>query len=202
MNFIVGSGGFSKEVYCVLRKNGIDFGGFVGLDEAPVVIGRSSHIPIPEERFLGSREYEGSSLYVGVGNPGTIRAIRRRYEGYEFPNLVDKDCDFVGDVEMGEGNIFCSGCVLTTNIKIGSFNVFNLNCTIGHDCDIGSFNVFNPTCCISGGVRVGDCNLFGVNSAVLENICVGGENTIGAMALVTRDVDSNGTYVGIPAKRR
>lgn len=203
-NFIIGTGGFSKEVYSVMKQNDISFDGFVGLDTTPISIGTRTYIPILEQTFLNTDDNKKNcNLYIGIGNPKILKIIKQKYTDYNFPNLIDKNCHITGEVEMGYGNILCSGTVFTTNIKVGSFNIFNLNCTIGHDCRIGSFNVFNPTCCISGNVTIRDSNLFGVNSAVLENLNIESENIIGAMGLVTKNIDTTGnTYIGIPAKRK
>ena len=202
-NFIIGTGGFSKEVYSVMVENDIPFHGFIGLNETPIMIGSKTYIPILETNFLNTNDSKKCNLYLGVGNPKILKTIKQKYLNYNFPNLIDKNSHIIGEVQLGSGNIICSGTVFTTNIKIGCFNVFNLNCTVGHDCEIGSFNVFNPTCCISGNVKIKDCNLFGVNSTVLENLNIESENTIGAMALVTKNIDTcNSTYIGIPAKRK
>ncbi len=70
-----------------------------------------------------------------------------------FPNLIHPNV--IGDwdrINLGIGNIICSGNIFTTDIGIGSYNIFNLACTIGHDVKIGNNNIFNPSVNISGGV--------------------------------------------------
>ena len=79
--------------------------------------------------------------------------------------------------------------------------IFNLNTTIGHDAVIGDCNVFNPASNISGGVKIGSGNLLGTNCAVLQNIQIGDENIIGALTLANKDISSNNTMIGVPARK-
>jgi sugar O-acyltransferase (sialic acid O-acetyltransferase NeuD family) len=206
--FIVGSGGFAKEVY-FLASQTLDeshvFKGFI--DFAPksdVIIARGRSLPVLDENYFIENIPAGAgmSLYMGIGNPALISTLAKRFEKYVFPNLIHKN--FIGDLEsirFGKGNIITAGCVFTVDIIVGSFNIFNLNTTVGHDAVIGDCNVFNPACNVSGGVHIGSQNLFGTNATILQYLQTGDGNIIGASALLSKYAESNGMYVGVPAKR-
>lgn len=49
---------------------------------------------------------------------------------------------------------------------------------------------------------IGDNVYIGPNSSIVEDVCVGSNVTIGAGAVVTKDIPSNATAVGCPAKVR
>ena len=53
---------------------------------------------------------------------------------------------------------------------------------------------------VSGAVIIGSSNLFGTNSTVLQTLAISDNNVIGASALLTKNVKSNSTMVGIPAR--
>jgi UDP-3-O-[3-hydroxymyristoyl] glucosamine N-acyltransferase len=72
--------------------------------------------------------------------------------------------------------------------------------TVGHDTVIGDYNVFNPSTNISGNNKIGTKNLFGVGSISLENMLIGDNNVIGAASLITKNIDNNGVYIGVPSK--
>lgn len=201
-NYIIGSGGFAKEVYCILKRNNKKVDGFISLTTKPIKVQNKEYTPILQEDFLKSANPNKANLYFGIGNPSIITSLNQKYLKFKFPNLLDPQAKIIGSVSMGQGNIFCCNCIFTTDIEIGSFNIFNIACTIGHDTKIQDCNVFNPTTCISGNVNIGSNNLFGVNSTVLQNIKICSNNIIGANALVTKDVTETGIYTGIPAKRK
>ncbi|HEY8938372.1 MAG TPA: acetyltransferase [Cyclobacteriaceae bacterium] len=199
---ILGSGGFSKEVFFVIQEIGTyEFIGFIDLDKKEdVVIGGTSY-KVFAEKELSSIDDE-FILAIGVGDPKLIKRMTDRLKDkYHFPNLIHPSVigNFT-DIEMGEGNIITANCIFTTSIKIGSFNVFNLATTVGHDVVIGNCNVLNPTVNVSGGVIIGDNNLIGVNATILQHKSIGSNSIVGASSLVTKNVEDNVTVIGTPAK--
>jgi sugar O-acyltransferase (sialic acid O-acetyltransferase NeuD family) len=205
MYYIIGSGGFAKEVLFLCKEvfgNLNGFRGFIGHKTTSEMI-RCFGIDFPlidENTFLSSEDF-GCDLFLGIGNPKKISEISIKYNVFNFPNLIHPNVIIGENILMGKGNIITAGCVLTVDINIGDFNIINLNTTIGHDTLIEDFNVFNPGTNISGSVKVGHSNLFGTNSTVLQGLIVGNNNVIGASSLINRNVDSNVVIVGVPGKK-
>lgn len=209
--YILGSGGFAKEVYFLINeinnkfeKPTYNFRGFINkTDEIKEIKIGKKYIPVIfEDHFLNKSTSESICLAIGLGDPIILKKIHDRFiEKYDFPNLIHPN--FVGhleSIEMGVGNIITSGNIFTVDIKIGSFNVFNLNTTVGHDTNIGSFNVINPGSNISGGVQIGNSNLIGTNATILQYIELGNNSILGAGAVLSKNLESNVVAVGIPAK--
>ncbi len=200
--YIIGTGGFAKEVYFLIKETKLyEFKGFVDYrpKNSHLMIGVESNPIIDEDEFLS--EYKGSNVVIGVGRPHLLKKLSEKFESFKTPNIIHPS--FISDkinINIGVGNIITAGVIFTTNITIGSFNVFNLNMTIGHDSIIGNHNVFNPSTNISGNNKIGNGNLFGVGSISLENIEIGNNNVIGASALLTKKINNDSVYIGIPAK--
>jgi len=201
--YIVGSGGFAKEVYGIIKRlNQFRFKGFIAYNPTSFSLKLKNETLsiIDENEFLSS--IKDVNIVFGIGTPGDIKRIKNKYVDFIFPNIIDNSVILdTTNICLGIGNIITPGVILTTNIEIGSFNVFNLNCTIGHDCTIGSMNIFNPSTNISGNCKIGDLNLFGVSSVLLENKTVGNNNIFGASSLTLTNINDNGVYVGIPSKQ-
>jgi sugar O-acyltransferase (sialic acid O-acetyltransferase NeuD family) len=205
--YIIGSGDFAKEVF-IWTKDTLTteeiFKGFIDNNDQKkeVSIGGMFYPIIQEIDFLNRISPSTNvSLFFGVGNPRLIEKIFKKFQNYNFPNLIHPNTsgDF-SSVKMGVGNIITPGCILTVDISIGNCNIFNLNTTIGHDTIIGDFNVFNPGCHISGGTKIGSSNFFGTNSSVLQHLNIQNGNTIGAMTLINKDLSSDMTIVGVPGR--
>lgn len=202
--YIIGAGGFAKEVYLILRRlGGYSFKGFISYNpqEEVAKIGDKAFEIFDEGDFL--RQVSPSQdviLFIGIGDPKTIRKVSEKFHAYTFPNLISPCVEIDESVKMGMGNIITKGVNFTVDIKIGSFNVFNLNMTIGHDTEIGSFNVMNPGATISGGVRIGNSNLLGTGSTILQALSIGDENIIGGNGLLSKNVNNNKVMVGVPCK--
>jgi sugar O-acyltransferase (sialic acid O-acetyltransferase NeuD family) len=205
---IIGSGGFAKEVFLVLKqqikKYDLNFIGFI--DHAPqknsLSIGQENFPVVPENEFLEKYRFSSQEvgLFIGIGTPKLMKKVFQKFASFNFPNLIDEDVYLDSSVTLGQGNIITRGVVFTVDITIGSFNVFNLNSTVGHDTHIGDFNVINPLVAISGGVNLGNENLIGVGSTILQYLSVGDSNIIGANGLLTKNVTKNKTMVGVPCK--
>lgn len=199
---IIGSGGFAKEVKFLIDQINNNnklykFKGYIDFDVTKDnVIGDDNYL-IRQNKLI--------AVALGIGNPKMSKNIIELYKNnhnIEFPNLIHPN--IVADwknIQMGVGNIFCAGNILTTQIKIGSHNIFNLNCTVGHDVTIGDFNVINPGVNISGGVKVGKNNLIGTNATLLQCTNISDNNVIGANTLINKDCIETGTYVGVPGKK-
>ena len=200
-NYIIGAGGFAKEVYFMLLKNNIKCDGFIDIDKKIIKVNNKIFETI-EESYLNSHESKNNNYYIGIGNPQIIQKLKKFLNKLNFPNLIDKNTVITGNVNFGFGNIVCSNVVMTCDINIGNFNIFNLSSTVGHDVLIGDCNVFNPTTCISGNTVIGNNNLFGVNSTILEKIKIKNDIIIGANALVNKNIEDAGIYIGLPAKRK
>lgn len=205
--YILGSGGFAKEVYFLAEKTldkNYTFKGFI--DKNPlkkeITVRNSTETVIDEDVFLNIvKPSEETILFMGIGNSKVIEALSQKFQSYKFPNLISKDAIFdKKSVKMGQGNIITDACVFTVDIEIGTFNIFNLAMTLGHDTKIDSFNIFNPGTNISGGVSIGNSNLLGTNSTVLQDIKIGSNNVLGAASLANRSFDNNLVMVGVPAK--
>ncbi len=205
--YIIGSGGFAKEVYFLadeLLEESHNFMGFIDYKpEVKTIIARGQVVSvIDEDYFLGHiLPSENINLYLGIGDPKLLGKLSKQFENYIFPNLIHPN--FIGDrksIQLERGNIITAGCVFTVDIKIGSHNIFNLNSTVGHDTVIGDCNIFNPGCNISGSVKIGSGNLFGTNSTVLQFIEIGNGNIIGASSLANKNIGNESIMVGVPAK--
>lgn len=202
--YILGAGGFAKEVYFLAKEIGqFEMTAFVDLQIGESIAFSEGSIPVISDADLDKIKEPNMCLAIGIGDPKIIERLRHKYFGrYEFPNLIHPSV--IGDfhnIKMGRGNIITANVVFTTHITIGDLNILNLNVTIGHDVRIGSGNVVNPSVNISGGVNVGDYNMLGVSSVILQYKKIADYAVIGACSFVNKDVESNSTVVGIPAKK-
>jgi len=201
--FILGAGGFSKEVFTLIKHIGdYDVKGFIDFETKPDIIIGNKAYKVYAENYLDDVGKD-ITLAVGVGDPKLIQKLVNKFRHtFQFPNLIHPSV--IGnfdDISMGDGNIVTANCVFTTSIKIGSFNIFNLSTTVGHDVTIGDYNVINPAVNISGGVLIGNTNLIGVNATILQYKHIGSNSTVGASSLVTKDVEDDTVVAGIPAKK-
>lgn len=206
---IVGHGGFAKEVALLIddinrERKTWNILGYISDNTGNTGSPHGKYMVFNSDSWLEDLDRE-MHVSIGIGNPNVINKVRSRLSRNDnliFPNIIHPRATIDRDrVMFGEGNIVCAGTIFTTDIVVGSFNIFNLSCTIGHDVVIGDCNVFNPTTNISGGVRISNEVLIGTGSQILQYLSICNESVIGAGAVVAKDIDEPGIYVGIPARK-
>lgn len=201
---IIGAGGFGREVAWIIEdinkiKKEWNILGFV--DDNRNVQGKL----LNDFEVLGDIDWLlRQDLYAveAIGNPIAKKVIMERLErsNVKFPTLIHPSVVFSERAVIGEGSIICPGSILTVNISIGKHVIINFNCTVGHDSIIGDFTTILPGVNVSGAVTIGDCVNIGTGSAIINNVNIGANTTIGAGAVVVRDLPSDCTAVGVPAK--
>lgn len=102
--------------------------------------------------------------------------------------------------KLGFGNIVLANVVINPNVKMGHFNTFNSNALVGHDSLLGDSNFMAGHSIIGSNLKIGNGNFFGLNCSVKNFINMGDFNIVGMAANVVKNVESNQTLIGNPAK--
>ena len=208
---IVGAGGFAREVAWLIsdiahdpslqeRRETMEVAGFLVSDPAKVSE-RDSDI-LGDFTWLERNHVDG--LAMGIGSPEArlrlSQELKRRFPRIPWPALIHPSVKYDESCQFAEGVTICAGNIATVNVKIEDFAMVNLSCTIGHEATIGPGSVVNPISAISGGVKIGKGVLVGTHVAILQYISIGDHAVIGSGAMVNKDVASNTTVMGVPAK--
>jgi len=197
---IFGTGGFAREVACLLHDlgRGDRIASFHEPDEvfeARDLLG----VPVrPQSAFDPTRH----RAIIGIGNPAIREKVARELpQETNFDTLVHPNVVMSQWVDVGEGSVICAGTVLTCQITIGRHCHLNLNTTVGHDCSFGDFCTIAPGTNISGNVDFGTRVDVGSQAAFRQHLTICDDVVIGMGAVVVKDIVQPGTYVGVPAKK-
>jgi sugar O-acyltransferase (sialic acid O-acetyltransferase NeuD family) len=203
---IIGAKGFAKEVLEVLTQNefplnNIFFFDNISNDNTDLLFNKFKIIRT--EKDLKEVFLFDNTFCLGIGNPN----IRYRmsnlivsYGGALCSTISPKSSIGHYNVNLSTGLNIMTGSILTNDIVVGEGALINLNCTIGHDCIIGQYVEMSPGVHVSGNCKIGDFCSLGTNCTILPGITLGDNVIVGAGAVVTKDVESNRTVKGIPAK--
>lgn len=142
------------------------------------------------------------SYLIGVNSSQKRREIASRMDKiYARPAyaLVDPTAIVPSDAQT-DGCVFGPYSVVSADATVGIHTHLNVGASINQGSYVGDF------CTLSPGVRVcGDCTIgaavqFGANSTVINLMNVGNNVILGAGAVVTNNIQSDVTAVGVPAK--
>lgn len=213
---IFGTSGISKEVKVIIDEinskqynNVFDFLGFVSENNQEVgkKIGESKVVcsDVDFEEYIKAFKLLGAVIPIGTSKiKKKIWEKICKYDNLVYPNIISPSAKLMdkSSIEMGIGNIICSGCILTTEIKIGNFNLFNLNSTVGHNVTLENYGVINPLVSVSGDVTIEDEVLLGAGCAIKQGITVGKKSIVGLGAIITKDVVSEKVMICEAAHER
>lgn len=202
---IVGCGGLAKEIKWLIEECNKeiycwDVLGWISLEKPGSIV---SGLPVIGDDDWLLNYSKPIDVVVAVGN-GFLRkkivANLKQNPFISFPNIISPSAELSNCITLGEGTVIASKSILTVDIMIGSFFFCNLACTIGHDCVFGDYVTLNPGVNVSGNVSLGDCVTMGTGASIIQGLSVGENTTIGAGAVVVRNIPSDCTVVGVPAK--
>ena len=126
--------------------------------------------------------------------------IQRLPKETQFFTFIHPTALLIEDIEINEGSFIGAYSILTTNIKIGKHALLNRGNQIGHDCIVGDYFSAMPNAVVGGNVTIGHNVYLGSCSNIREKIIICDNVVIGMNAAVVKDIDKQGTYVGVPSK--
>jgi sugar O-acyltransferase (sialic acid O-acetyltransferase NeuD family) len=204
---VLGAGGHGQVVADILRRMSDAGRHFVVagyLDDDAALAGRRL-LGLPVLGRLADRlSVPHEAVVVAVGDNLTrLRlATELSSSGEVFATACHPSAVIAPDVMIGPGTMVCAGVVVNPGSVIGSHVILNTGCTIDHHNRIGDYVHVAPGVHLGGDVHVGTGTLVGIGSTILPQRRVGEWATIGAGSVVTKDVTSGTTAVGIPARQR
>lgn len=201
---IVGAGGHGKEILWLLQDVNRDKAqwnilGFVDDDKDLIGTKVQGYEVLGDVEWLQDKDYD---VVIAISDPKIKKRIASRLveSSNRFPAVIHPSVIYSDTVKMGEGVILCAGNILMFDVEVGDFSTINLSCTIGHETQIKGYATIYPGVNISGNVVLEECVSIGTGAAVIQGLRIGKNATIGAGAVVVRDIPSDVTAVGVPAK--
>lgn len=142
------------------------------------------------------------AVHIAIGGPTARQSETRALPGNcVVATVIHPAATVSSSSVIGAGSFIAAGAVVSALARLGEAAIVNHLAVIDHDCDVGDFCHVAPGAMLGGGVRLGRGVLIGAGARVLPGLSIADGVQIGAGAVVIRDIDVAGTYVGMPARR-
>lgn len=103
---------------------------------------------------------------------------------------------------IGEGTVVCANAVINPCATVGKHCIINTAACVEHDNTICEYVHISVGTKLAGHVIVGKHTWVGIGATVSNDISVCDHCLIGAGAVVVHNIDSPGTYIGVPAYKK
>ena len=199
--YLVGAGGHGLVVLDALQSSGMQAEICV-VDESPDRIGRSA-LGLTVRRFDAATHLAGQPFHVAIGsNDVRARMFEVLKAGGAVPStIIHPAATIAKSARIGDGTFVAAGAIIAPAASVGEGVIVNHGVVVDHECDVGNYCHIAPGATLAGNVRLGSRVFIGAGANILPGITIGDSATIGAGAVVTLDVPSGTTYVGVPARK-
>lgn len=145
-----------------------------------------------------------ADYFVAIGN-SKARAdfIEQLLNDGESVATLIHPCSCIGEgVSIGHGTVVMAGAVINPDAAIGTGAIINTASSVDHDCTIGDYCHISVGAHLAGTVTVGSHTMIGAGATVINNVTICENCMIGAGAVVISNIETEGTYIGVPARVR
>ncbi|MEZ4362749.1 MAG: hypothetical protein R3B48_21340 [Kofleriaceae bacterium] len=208
--YIVGAGGFGREVYTyvldVLRAPGapeVRLAGF--LDDNPHAL-RDHALEVGVVGPLAGAALEPAACFViALGDPrlrrsASLQLLDAGATEASFLTLCHPTAYVAG--ELGPGCVAAPFSFVGPGARLAPHAVLNTYASVGHDARVGAFSVFSPYAVVNGNVVVEEGVFLGTHAAVVPGKRVGAWSKLAAGAIAHTDLEPGTLALGNPAKGR
>ncbi len=206
--FIVGAGGFGREVHEYAQDAGAAWGGepftIAGFldDRADALAGHRDVGAAVVGTVADARPTDDDRYVLAVGDPQLRRrlALLLGARRARFVSIVHPRAWVARETELGAGVVIGPLSYVGPGARLGEHVLVNPQVAVAHDVVAGPWSVFSPMSAANGAVVLGAGAFLGTHATVLPGRTVGDWAYVGAGALVHRDVAPAAKVVGVPAR--
>lgn len=105
---------------------------------------------------------------------------------------IGQDCRLIGDVDFGSEPYL---------ISIGDHVSITSSSFVTHDGGVWVFRQDLPKIDVIAPIRVGNNVFIGSNCIIMPGVVIGDNVVVGAGSIVTKSLESDSVYAGVPARR-
>ena len=199
---IIGAGGHAKVIADIIEKSKDIVYGFLddNKDIGEIIIKNYSIIGKVSE--CQGLQDNNKNLYfvIAIGDNYTRKNIYEKYD-LNYYTAIHPNCNIGIDVEIKECTVVMANACINSNAKIGKNCIINTGAIVEHDNIIEDYVHISPNATLCGTVKVGANTHIGAGAIVKNNTKITKDCIIGAGAVVVKNIEERGTYVGVPARK-
>jgi sugar O-acyltransferase (sialic acid O-acetyltransferase NeuD family) len=201
---IYGAGGLGREIYDIanrINNKNNRWSSIVFINDNITIRNiKLSSLEFSLQDFAQIKE--DKQVIIAVGEPILRMKLYEKLFQFniELTTLIDPSAIISNQAKISNGVIISEYTSIHADVIIEDNVLIQPFCCIGHDIYIGKHTVVSTTANIGGGAVIGSKVYLGMNCAIKQNINIHDGAIIGMGAVVYKNVDSEMTVIGNPAR--
>lgn len=122
-------------------------------------------------------------------------------QGYEFVSYVSSRASTWPDLQVGKSCLIYEHAIIQPFAHIRDNVIIRSGAHISHHCTIENHAFIAAGVTLGGNVKVGEQAFVGVGAVLRDGVCIAPRSFVGAGAVVVTDTETDGVYVGNPARK-
>jgi sugar O-acyltransferase (sialic acid O-acetyltransferase NeuD family) len=204
---LIGGGDFAKKVIRLIQYNtDYEIIGYTDLSDAGPLFD-IPYIGNDEDILNNKNKYQVDLAVLCIAGNIKIRNKRNQLiqtyldHGFTFPPIISSNAKIDQTVVFESGVLVFDDVFIDFETVIGAYSVINLKVLLGHHTHIGQNCVISPMTIIGGRTQIGNDCFVGINATVNPLITITNDVIVGSGSVVTKNIETEGTYVGNPIKK-
>lgn len=194
----IGAGGHAKSVLDCLDKEEYELVGFIDNHK----VGSHCGVPILGKDLNDIDEAHRYIYFVSIGDNRCRMDWFNKLndQGLETINIISPKAVVSVNAKLGKGVFVGHFAVINSGASVDDDCIINTMALVEHECHVGKHCHISTKAVINGGVIVEDEVFLGSGATVNGQLQIKKQSIIGSGSVVIRDVKSNVTVVGNPAR--
>lgn len=197
---IIGASGHGKVVADIAKQLGC-YQEIVFFDDGADKIHCGDYPVVGKSQDIFGFECDG---FVAIGNAQVRQRLQEEMEtmGIHVPVLIHPAAVVAEDVQILPGTAIMAGAVVNPGSVIGKGCIVNTCASVDHDNVLEDYVHVAVGAHIAGTVQIGHHTWVGAGATVSNNVNICANCMIGAGTVVCKSIVEEGTYVGVPARKK
>lgn len=195
---VIGASGHGKVIADIILKSHDILVGFIDDGVAKDTIIFDNYKVLGDTTMVN--EYKDCLFIIGVGTNEIRKKIADKLD-VNYYIAIHPNAIIASQVHIEEGTCVMAKTVINMDAHIGKHCIINTGSIVEHDCVLHDYVHVSPNATVCGGVEVGELTQIGASATIRNYKNITANTTIGMGAVVCDDINEEGVYVGIPAKK-
>lgn len=142
-------------------------------------------------------------LLIGIGyqHPDFKEKLFLKFNNIiPYYTFIHSSCIVDATAIINPGCVIYPGCIIDQHVEIESGVTINPGVMVGHNSKIGANTFIAGSASIAGFVTIGKKCFIGLNATFVDSVKISNNVYIAAGAVVIKNIENSGWYVGNPAK--